>query len=87
MALSIADDAYKVAFYISFDDNPTAQSEFTEQIVSNVSEIDPGHQCYKIDALPSTITAGSNATIQLEVSQSVLSLFKIRCARQILTST
>lgn len=32
----------------------------------NVTEIEPGHQCYKIDDLPSTVTAGSNATIQLE---------------------
>lgn len=46
--------------------DPTSQSEFTEQIVHNVTEIEPGHQCYKIDDLPSTVTAGSNATIQLE---------------------
>lgn len=46
--------------------DPTAESEFTEQIVSNVTEIVPGHQCYKIASIPSTVTAGSNATIQLE---------------------
>ncbi|CAN8098348.1 unnamed protein product [Discula destructiva] len=66
VALSIADDAWNVAFYISFDDDPTSESDFTEQVVSNVTEIEPGHQCYKIDTLPSTVTAGSNATIQLE---------------------
>ncbi|KAF3770594.1 hypothetical protein M406DRAFT_66997 [Cryphonectria parasitica EP155] len=66
VALSIADDAWRVAFYISFDNDPTSQSDFTEQIVSNVTEIEPGHQCYKIDSLPSTVAAGSNATIQLE---------------------
>ncbi|KAJ4392279.1 hypothetical protein N0V93_005904 [Gnomoniopsis smithogilvyi] len=66
VALSIADDAWKVAFYISFDNDPTSQSEFTEQVVHNVTEIEPGHQCYKIDDLPSSVTAGSNATIQLE---------------------
>lgn len=86
VALSIADDAWKVAFYISFDDgkysipgktqeniadlrqsfvDPDAQSEFTEQVVENVTEIEPGHQCYKIDAIPSSVSAGSNATIQL----------------------
>ncbi|PSR79721.1 hypothetical protein BD289DRAFT_442046 [Coniella lustricola] len=66
VALSIADDAWKVAFYISFDNDPTAESKFTEQIVSNITEIVPGHQCYKIASIPSTVTAGSNATIQLE---------------------
>jgi hypothetical protein len=34
--------------------------------VSNVTEILPGHQCYKIASIPSTVTAGTNATIQLE---------------------
>ncbi len=32
----------------------------------NVTEIEPGHQCYKIDQIPSSVTAGTNATIQLE---------------------
>lgn len=65
VALSIADDAYKVAFYIAFDDEPTTQSEFTEQIVQNITEVEPGHQCYKIASLPSSASAGTNATIQL----------------------
>ncbi|KAJ0107655.1 hypothetical protein J7T55_010260 [Diaporthe amygdali] len=65
VALSIADDAYKVAFYIAFDNEPTTQSDFTEQIVQNITEVEPGHQCYKIASLPSTATAGTNATIQL----------------------
>ncbi|KAL1880057.1 hypothetical protein Daus18300_001420 [Diaporthe australafricana] len=65
VALSIADEAYKVAFYIAFDDEPTTQSEFTEQIVQNITEVEPGHQCYKIASLPSTAAAGTNATIQL----------------------
>lgn len=46
--------------------DPTSQSDFTEQVVNNVTEIEPGHQCYKIDPIPSTVAAGSNATIQLE---------------------
>ncbi|KAH8780986.1 hypothetical protein F5883DRAFT_483778 [Diaporthe sp. PMI_573] len=65
VALSIADEAYKVAFYIAFDNEPTTQSEFTEQIVQNITEVEPGHQCYKIASLPSSATAGTNATIQL----------------------
>lgn len=33
----------------------------------NVTDIDPGHQCYKLDNRQTEgITAGTNATIQLE---------------------
>lgn len=46
--------------------DPTSQTEFQEQIVNNVTEVAPGHQCYKIDAIPSSIKAGTNATIQLQ---------------------
>ncbi|KAJ9133032.1 Gpi anchored protein [Pleurostoma richardsiae] len=66
VALSIADDAYDVEFSISYSSNPTAQSDFTQEIVEDVAEVEPGHQCYKIAAIPSTVTAGTNATIQLE---------------------
>ncbi|OAA65871.1 hypothetical protein SPI_02658 [Niveomyces insectorum RCEF 264] len=66
VALSIADDAYQIAFYVAFDNNPTTQSQFQEQVVNNVTEVEPGHQCYKIDPIPSTVKAGTNATIQLE---------------------
>ena len=47
-------------------EDPTVQSQFVEQVVHNVTEIVPGHQCYKIDPIPNTIKAGTNATIQLE---------------------
>jgi hypothetical protein len=33
--------------------------------VNNVTDVDPGHQCYSIDRLEG-IPAGTNATIQLE---------------------
>ena len=45
--------------------DPTTQSEFNDQIVSNITEVAPGHQCYSIDRHEG-ITAGTNATIQLE---------------------
>ncbi|KAL1611140.1 hypothetical protein SLS59_000781 [Nothophoma quercina] len=45
--------------------NPTSQADFDDQVVNNVSEVDPGHQCYSIDRLEG-IPAGTNATIQLE---------------------
>ncbi|PVI05623.1 hypothetical protein DM02DRAFT_610605 [Periconia macrospinosa] len=65
VALSIADDAWQVAFRISYNNNPTKQSDFSNQVVSNISDIDPGHQCYKLNTLEG-ITSGQNATIQLE---------------------
>ncbi|KAF2014867.1 hypothetical protein BU24DRAFT_423773 [Aaosphaeria arxii CBS 175.79] len=64
VALSIADEAYKVAFRISFSNNPTKQEDF-EAITGNVSEIDPGHQCYKLNQIEGK-TTGDNATIQME---------------------
>ncbi|KAH6638580.1 hypothetical protein BKA67DRAFT_588877 [Truncatella angustata] len=66
VALSIADDAWNVAFYMAFDSDPETQSDFTEQVVSNITRIEAGHQCYKIASIPSSVTAGTNATIQLE---------------------
>lgn len=45
--------------------DPDEESEFTEQVVSNITEIVPGHQCYKIASIPDTVKAGTNATIQL----------------------
>ncbi|OTA64660.1 hypothetical protein K449DRAFT_421242 [Hypoxylon sp. EC38] len=71
VALSIADDAWNVNFSIAYDNAPTTQSQFTQQVVSNVTEIEPGHQCYKIASIPSTVSAGTNATIQLEYWSNV----------------
>ena len=45
--------------------DPKSQSDFGEQVVENITDIEPGHQCYKLDALEN-ISAGTNATIQLE---------------------
>lgn len=46
-------------------EDPTAQSQFSQQIVS-VPEVESGHQCYKVADILGTVVAGSNATIQLE---------------------
>tara|TARA_R110002003_G_scaffold110_1_gene9232 strand:- start:1317 stop:1655 length:339 start_codon:yes stop_codon:yes gene_type:complete len=45
--------------------DPTQQSDFSDQVVANTTDIDPGHQCYKLDALDN-VSAGQNGTIQLE---------------------
>ncbi|KAI1111637.1 hypothetical protein F5Y14DRAFT_464404 [Nemania sp. NC0429] len=65
VALTIADEAWNVAFSIAYGNDPTLQSQFTQQ-VAGVPEVDSGHQCYKVADIPNTVTAGSNATIQLE---------------------
>ncbi|RWA13094.1 hypothetical protein EKO27_g2013 [Xylaria grammica] len=65
VALTIADEAWNVGFSIAYSDDPTVQSQFTQQ-VAGVASVESGHQCYKIDDVPSTVAAGSNATIQLE---------------------
>lgn len=46
--------------------DPTDQSDFSQQVVSNVTAIEPGHQCYKVANIPDTVESGTNATIQLE---------------------
>ncbi|KAH7348228.1 hypothetical protein BKA66DRAFT_516680 [Pyrenochaeta sp. MPI-SDFR-AT-0127] len=65
VALSIADDAWHVAFRLALSNNPTAQSDFDDQVVENITDIDPGHQCYKLERLEG-IAPGTNATIQME---------------------
>ncbi|OAL06856.1 hypothetical protein IQ06DRAFT_237301 [Phaeosphaeriaceae sp. SRC1lsM3a] len=65
VALSIADDAYHVAFRLALGNNPTTQADFGKQVVPNTTDVDPGHQCYKVGQLESA-QAGQNATIQLE---------------------
>ncbi|KAI1808389.1 hypothetical protein F4811DRAFT_295507 [Daldinia bambusicola] len=71
VALSIADEAWNVNFSIAYDNTPTVQSQFSQQVVSDVTEIEPGHQCYKIADIPSTVSVGTNATIQLEYWSNV----------------
>ena len=46
--------------------DPKSQEDFLDdQVVSNVSSVDPGHQCYKLQTLQE-ISPGTNATIQME---------------------
>ncbi|KAF1965005.1 hypothetical protein BU23DRAFT_593850 [Bimuria novae-zelandiae CBS 107.79] len=66
VALTIADDAFNVAIRLATGNDPQAQADFIDdQVVSNVSYVDPGHQCYKLRTLDG-VTAGTNATIQME---------------------
>ncbi|TRX96317.1 hypothetical protein FHL15_002589 [Xylaria flabelliformis] len=65
VALTIADEAWDVAFSIAYANDPTVQSQFSQQVIS-VPEVESGHQCYKVADIPDSVVAGSNATIQLE---------------------
>jgi len=38
--------------------------------VRNIVELDPGHQCYKLDSLAATITPGTNATLQMQYTST-----------------
>lgn len=47
--------------------DPKSNSDFTQQAIpSSVGKIVSGHQCYKLNAPPSTVKAGDDATIQLK---------------------
>ncbi|KAF2793769.1 hypothetical protein K505DRAFT_407892 [Melanomma pulvis-pyrius CBS 109.77] len=65
VALTVADEAWNIAFSLALSNDPKTQSDFSNQVVDNVTEIAPGHQCYKLEQLKG-ITAGTNATIQME---------------------
>ncbi|TLD34021.1 hypothetical protein PspLS_01104 [Pyricularia sp. CBS 133598] len=67
VSLSIAADAYDVEFTMSYAKDPKSNSDFTQQAIpSSVDKIVSGHQCYKLNAPPSTVKAGDDATIQLK---------------------
>ncbi|KAF3940840.1 hypothetical protein ABW19_dt0205491 [Dactylella cylindrospora] len=65
VALSIADDAWNVVFRIAYTNDPQEQSDFQTFVPSLVSEIEPGHQCYKAPTIADA-RDGTNATIQME---------------------
>ncbi|KAJ6260026.1 hypothetical protein Dda_5671 [Drechslerella dactyloides] len=65
VALTIADDAYNVAFRIAYGNDPKSQSDFRTFVPSEVKAVEAGHQCYKAPTI-SNVADGTNATIQLE---------------------
>ncbi|KAH9222428.1 hypothetical protein DL95DRAFT_401964 [Leptodontidium sp. 2 PMI_412] len=79
---TIAADASKMAIRIAYGNSrfpsqlevfktkltrkdPTSQTEF-QDTQGNVTEMEPGHQCYPIKTDAEKVTPGSNATIQIE---------------------
>ncbi|CDR42066.1 CYFA0S08e03224g1_1 [Cyberlindnera fabianii] len=57
--------SYKVKLSISYNENPTSQSDFDEWYNGNVtSELHIGHTCFHMPDQPNSINAGDVATIQ-----------------------
>ncbi|OJJ98450.1 hypothetical protein ASPACDRAFT_1881849 [Aspergillus aculeatus ATCC 16872] len=67
VSLVLQTESYSVNLAISYDNNPTSNSDFSTIVSSsNFPDLDPGHECYSVPNPPSTITTGSNATLQLK---------------------
>ncbi|KXH35124.1 hypothetical protein CSIM01_04649 [Colletotrichum simmondsii] len=66
VALVAQDDYYNSKISISYKNEPTSNSDFTTIIEEqSVSDLNPGHTCVDVPNPPSSIAAGSNATLQI----------------------
>ncbi|KAI9736628.1 MAG: hypothetical protein M1834_000832 [Cirrosporium novae-zelandiae] len=67
VSLVIQDDSWNVEVAVSYDNNPTSNSDFSMLINSSrIAEVEPGHQCYTVSDPASGIGAGTNGTLQLK---------------------
>ncbi|KAK4189125.1 hypothetical protein QBC35DRAFT_381054 [Podospora australis] len=67
VAFTAQDDSYHTELALSFKNDPKTQSDFDYILYNNpITEIDPGHTCFKIPDAPPGIPAGTNATIQIK---------------------
>lgn len=65
VSFTIADDTTQIDLRIAYGNNPTSQSDFSS-LLPTIQAFEPGHQCYSVPAVLSSVTAGTNATIQME---------------------
>ncbi|ODA82387.1 hypothetical protein RJ55_00894 [Drechmeria coniospora] len=66
VALVAQDDYYNSKISIAYSNDPTSNTDFTTLVDSrDINDLNPGHTCAKIPDAPSTVTAGTNATIQI----------------------
>ncbi|WYZ39089.1 hypothetical protein EsH8_III_001003 [Colletotrichum jinshuiense] len=66
LALVAQDDYYNTKISVSYKNDPTSNSDFTTVIEEqSVADLNPGHTCVDLANPPSSVTAGSNATIQI----------------------
>ncbi|TKW49548.1 hypothetical protein CTA1_5573 [Colletotrichum tanaceti] len=66
IALVAQDDYYNTKISISYNNDPTDNSDFTTLIEErSVADLNPGHTCVDIPDPPSSVAAGGNATLQI----------------------
>ncbi|OLN85726.1 Carcinoembryonic antigen-related cell adhesion molecule 1 [Colletotrichum chlorophyti] len=66
IALVAQDDYYNSKISISYNNNPTSNSDFNTLIEEqSVADLNPGHTCVDLPNPPSPVIAGSNATLQI----------------------
>ncbi|KXH64266.1 hypothetical protein CSAL01_13372 [Colletotrichum salicis] len=66
VALVAQDDYYNSKISISYQNDPISNSDFTTLIEErSVSDLNPGHTCVNVPNPPSSVAAGSNATLQI----------------------
>ncbi|ODQ78656.1 hypothetical protein BABINDRAFT_162362 [Babjeviella inositovora NRRL Y-12698] len=67
VSLIASERAFEVSLRISYNKNPTKNSDFDTWYTGNVSkQMDIGHTCFQMPDQPSNINSGDVATIQLE---------------------
>lgn len=63
------DEAWNVDVNIAFKSNPSSNNDFQNWFASNISaEMESGHKCFPVPALPSSVKDGDVGTIQLVYS-------------------
>ncbi|EXJ90975.1 hypothetical protein A1O1_04082 [Capronia coronata CBS 617.96] len=71
VAVVLQDESYSVNLAVSYNNDPTSNSDFTTLVSGkDFPEIEPGHECYSVPNPPSSVTAGSNATLQLSYTST-----------------
>lgn len=66
VALVDQDEGYDVQLSISYQNDPQSNADFNVLIASsNLKELAEGHTCVSIANPPDTVSAGSNATLQI----------------------
>ncbi|KAH8691527.1 hypothetical protein BGW36DRAFT_388482 [Talaromyces proteolyticus] len=66
VAVVLQDESYNVNLAVSHKDNPTSNDDFSTLVSSsNFPDLKSGHECYSVPNAPSSVSPGSNATLQL----------------------
>ncbi|CAM1508021.1 Fc.00g048690.m01.CDS01 [Cosmosporella sp. VM-42] len=67
IALIGQDESYDIQLSISYLSDPKSNSDFSTLIDAGAfKEIDPGHTCVNVEDAPASVSAGDNATLQIQ---------------------